>query len=162
MLSNVETARRSMLDLLEETRRATRSTLSQLDPARVVHDDVRAWRVRDVLGHLAVWNGEAARSLRAYAEGDEYTCVASETGYYDYNGPAADERKTWTLDEVWAEYEASHDQLRNAVRAIPANKWGGELLFPWNVRGSVEQLIQVMMRHETVDHCDLVIRATSG
>ncbi|HEX8991239.1 MAG TPA: DinB family protein [Anaerolineales bacterium] len=159
MIIHVQESRRSLLDLLERTRAETRALLSVLDPERAVHDDERAWRVRDILGHLAVWNLEAARSLGAYADGEEYICVGSRSGYYDYNGPAAQERRGWSLDEVWAEYEASHDQLRHAVETLPAGKWDGEMVFPWSERGTASQLIQRMMKHEKTDHCELVIKA---
>ncbi len=162
MTSGVEASRRSLLDLLERTRLETRLVLSGLDPDRVVHDDERAWRVRDVLGHLAVWNVEAARSLNAHARGEEYTCIENSGHYYDYNGPAADERRQWTLDEVWAEYESSHDQLNAAIKTMPANQWDRLMLFPWNEPGTVEQLIIVMMNHETIDHCHLILRVTAA
>jgi hypothetical protein len=161
MNSNVEERRRQTLDLLEKTRRETRSALSRLDPERVVHTDERAWRVRDVVGHLGVWNGEAARSLSAYAAGGEYYCVLAESEYYDYNGLAVDERRAWPMQQVWAEYEQAHDQLRLMVETMPVEKWDGDMLYPWRDRGTVERLIKIMMNHERVDHCDIVLRATS-
>lgn len=159
MTADIEQSRRSLLDLLAQTRRETRSVLSSFDANRVVHNDERAWRVRDVVGHLAVWNGEAARSLVAYAGGDEYTCIAGESEYYDYNGPAAEQRKSWSVDEVWAEYEATHDQLKKAIETMPADRWDGAVIYPWSERGTVEELIHVMMKHEKVDHCDIVMEA---
>jgi len=162
MNSNVEEPRRQTLKLLDTTRRETRATLSRLNPEQVVHTDERAWRVRDVVGHLGVWNGEAARSLRAYAEGSEYFCMTANGVYDEYNGPAADERKTWTTEKVWAEYEASHDQLKSIIETMPAGKWDGEMVFPWNERGTIEQLIKRMMKHETKDHCTLIAKATAG
>jgi len=127
-----------------------------LDPERVIHADERAWRVRDILGHLGVWNWEAARSLQAYARGAEYHCIPGEASYDDYNGPAADERGRWTLDQVWAEYDSAHVALRTAVKTLPDAKWGGVMLYPWNVRGAPEDLVRIMMRHETTDHGELV------
>jgi hypothetical protein len=156
-LSTEETCQQ-MLSLLEKTHRETRALLSSLDPERTIHTDERAWRVRDILGHLGVWNWEAVRSLKAYAEGGEYTCIPSAAKYYDYNGPAADERKAWSIDQVWAEYDAAHDQLKLIVASLPAEKWSGEMVYPWNERGTVERFIKVMMDHEKVDHCDLVAR----
>ncbi len=153
--------RQRMINLLDTTRRETRSLLSGLDPDRVIHTDERSWRVRDILGHLGVWNMEAARSLQAYADGQEYSCIPSEAEYYDYNGPAADLRKTWTMDQVWAEYENAHAQLKQIVESLPDDKWDGELLYPWNSHGTVEYLIEVMMKHEIVDHCELVIKVTA-
>jgi hypothetical protein len=161
MTSSVTETRKQMLDLLDKTQRETRALLSQLDPERVIHTDERAWRVRDILGHLGVWNGEAVRSLKAYAEGGEYYCIPTDAQYYAYNGPAADERRTWTMEQVWAEYYAAHDQLKRIVESMPDEKWDGEMMYPWNERGMVERLIKVMMDHEKVDHCDLVIRATA-
>ncbi len=161
MTKSIEETRCEMLILLAETRRTTCALLSSLDPDRIIHTDERHWRVRDILGHLSVWNGEAARSLRAYAAGSEYHCIPSEAEYYDYNGPAAEERKSWTMDQVWAEYETAHDQLKQLVSSLPDEKWEGELLYPWNARGTPEYLIRVMMNHETVDHCELVIHTVS-
>jgi hypothetical protein len=133
--------------------------LSGLDPERVVHNDERAWRVRDIVGHLGVWNGEAAQSLAAYAKGGEYYCIPTDAKYYEYNGPAADERWTWTMEQVWVEYETSHDQLKLIVETMPDEKWEGDMVYPWNERGTVEHFIKVMMDHEKVDHCDLVVKA---
>ncbi len=153
-----EETRQQMLSLLEQTRHETRALLFNLDPERVVHSDERAWRVRDIIGHLAVWNGEAARSLEAYAKGEEYHCIPGEEQYFDYNGPAAELRRSWSMQQVWAEYESTHDQLKEIITSLPDEKWTGELLYPWNHRGSVEYLIRVMMAHETVDHCEVVVR----
>jgi hypothetical protein len=162
MDADLEQRRRAVLDLLNRTRRDTSAILSRLDPLQVVHTDKRAWRVRDILGHLGAWNGEAARSLEAYIDGGEYICVGSRGEYDDYNGPAADERGTWTLEQVWAEYELSHDQLRKIVETMPAGKWDGEVVYPWNERGTLEQLIKRMMKHEKADHCDLITGVAAG
>lgn len=161
MSSDVERRRRQMLDLLDKTRRETQSALSALDPERVVHTDERAWRVRDVVGHLGVWNGEAARSLSAYAAGGEYYCIASEAEYDEYNGPAAEVRRTWPLEQVWAEYETSHDQIKRMIETMPVEKWDSDMLFPWRGRGTVEDLVRTMMYHERTDHCEVILRATS-
>jgi len=147
------------LQLLDETRRATRTYLSGLDPERPVHDDERAWRVRDVVGHLGVWNGEAAHSLQAYLDGGEYFCIHSEGEYDSYNGPAAEARRAWTMEQVWAEYDAAHEELRGLIERLPDHKWHGEMLYPWNERGTVEQLIDVMTTHETTDHCAVIQQA---
>jgi hypothetical protein len=159
MVSPVEAARLSTLQLLDETRRATRSYLSGLDPERLVHNDDRSWRVRDVVGHLGVWNGEAAHSLQAFLEGREYFCLPSEEEYDSYNGPAAQARRTWRMEQVWAEYEAAHDELRLLIERLPDDKWHAEMLFPWNERGTAEYLIEVMMTHETTDHCAVIHKA---
>jgi hypothetical protein len=161
MDSRIEDARRSLLALLDETRRSTGDLLARLDPERVIHHDERAWRVRDILGHLGVWDAEAARSLQAHASGGEYICAPGRGHYDAYNGPAADERSTRTLPQVWAEYELAHAQLRQLIASMPPDRWDAEMVFPWNERGTVEQLIRRMMKHETSDHCELIAKETA-
>ncbi len=155
----IEETRQQMLALLDKTRHETHALLFSLDPERIVHDDERAWRVRDILGHLGVWNMEAARSLQAYAAGGKYHCIPSEAQYYDYNGPAADERKAWTIEQVWGEYDSANGKLKKLVASLPDEKWDGEMLYPWNSTGTVEHLIVIMMNHETLEHCDIVRRS---
>ena len=162
MNSNVEERRRRLLALLEETQHETKGGLSGLDPESVIHTDERAWRVRDVVGHLGVWTAEAARSLEAHAAGRAYHCVPSEASYFDYNGVAAAERSTWTVDQVWSEYDQSHKQLRSMIESMPADQWDRNILYPWNETGTVDGLVTIMMKHERVDHCAIILNAAGG
>ena len=152
---DVEEMRKQMLDLLIATRRETQQSFSGVDMDRVLHADQAKWRLRDVLGHLGVWNGEAARSLQAHAQGAEYHCIASEAKYDEYNALAVAERRDWDNRQVWAEYEASADQLKLLLESMPSEYWGRRMLYPWNERGTVQYLIEVMMMHE-VEHREAV------
>jgi hypothetical protein len=155
MNSNVEETRSLMLRLLEVTQRKTRLALAGIDPERVVFNDNPAWRVRDVVGHIGVWNGEATNSLRVYAEGGEYHCVDSEMQYDEYNASAVEKRRAWSVDQVWAEYEASYNELKLLVETMPDENWNIDMLYPWNERGTVRKLIEIMMKHE-VEHQEIV------
>ncbi len=42
---------------------------------------------------------------------------------------------------------------------MPVERWDGELLYSRNERGTIEQFIKRMMKHETNDHCKIVIKA---
>jgi hypothetical protein len=160
MRLSLEETRSRMLKLLDVTRHKTRLSLAGIDPTIVIHSDDRAWRFRDILGHIGVWNGEAAQSLLAHTEGGEYHCVPSEAKYDEYNGAAAEERRTWTIEQIWAEYDASCDQLKLLVGTMPDEKWNQDMLYPWNERGTIRNLVEVMMKHE-VDHIEVVVKATS-
>ncbi len=154
--SNVDERRKHVLQLLAETRRETGSRLSGIDPGLSVHDDGPAWRARDVIGHLGVWNGEAARSLEAHARGEEYQCISSEGKYDDYNAAAAKVRAGWPMQQVWDEYEASADQLQRSVEMMPAEKWNNLVVFPWGEQGTVRRLVKIMMQHER-EHRDAIM-----
>jgi len=144
-----------MLQLLDVTQRETRLALSGIDPERVVFNDNPIWRLRDVVGHIGVWNGEAAHSLRVHAEGGEYQCIESEMQYDEYNAFAVEERRAWNIDQVWAEYEASYDQLKLVLVTMPDENWNTEMLYPWNERGTVRNLIEIMMKH-AAEHQEII------
>ena len=148
MKSNLKETRDRMMELLRETRQATQFALADIDPERVVHHGSLPWRVRDVLGHIGVWNDEAAQSLRAHTKGCEYHCISSEAKYDEYNGSAVEERRTWTIEQVWVEYQTSHDQLRSLVETMSNEDWDRDMLYPWNEKGATWRLIEVMMKHE--------------
>jgi hypothetical protein len=148
MNPNVEETRTLMLQLLDVTQRKTRLALSGIDPERVVFNDNPIWRVRDVVGHIGAWNGEAAYSLRVHAEGGEYHCIESEMQYDEYNASAVEERRAWNIDQVWAEYGASYNELKLMVETMPDENWNTDMLYPWNERGTVRKLIEIMMKHE--------------
>jgi hypothetical protein len=154
MRRDVEAERAAALALLRRTRRMTRDALGRLEPTLVVHADEGAWQVRDVVGHLGIWNGEAARSLEAHARGTDYACIESEALYDGYNAEAVSERRSWSLARVWEEYETTHDRFETALEAVPADRWDVPLLYPWNERGSVAGLVVLMTEHETADHCE--------
>ena len=156
MHPDVKETSQEMRHLLETARRQTLSAFSGSDAERIVHHDRAAWRVRDVLGHLGAWNGEAARSLQAHAQGGEYHCIPSEAEYDQYNASAAAERHSWSLEQVWAEYESSSSQLISGAESMPAEKWSQEMLYPWNERGTVRNLIEVMVLHES-EHRDKLV-----
>lgn len=162
MRIDVDDERNSTLWLLRRTRRMTRAALEPLDPDAIVHDDEQAWRVRDVLGHLGVWNGEAARSLEAHAAGGEHTCIAT-SGLYDmYNERAVAERRAWPMADAWAEYEAAHDRLETAIAGMPPDRWDTPIQYPWTELGSVVGLVVLMTEHETSDHCEPLLARLGG
>jgi len=148
MISNEKETRKLMMEILDETCRETQLALCDVDPERVVHSGNLPWRVRDVIGHIGVWNGEAAQSLRAHAEGGKYHCISSEAKIDEYNGSTVDERRTWTVERVWVEYKTSHDQLKSLVETMSNDDWDRDMLYPWNEEGATWRLIEVMMKHE--------------
>ena len=158
MNANVKETRNLMMELLDETRRETQLALSNIDPERIVHNGSSPWRVRDVIGHIGVWNGEAAQSLHAHTEGREYHCISSEAKYDEYNGSAVVERRTWTIEQVWEEYQTSHDRLKLLVETMSNEDWGREMLYPWNEKGATWRLIEVMMKHEE-EHREPILTA---
>ena len=54
---------------------------------------------------------EAGHSLRANAKGSDNHCKESEMPYDEQYEIAIDQGRTWNIEQVWAEYEASYNEL---------------------------------------------------
>ena len=61
--------KKNLLKKLSKVHLATRTTLKKVELEMTVHKD-SGWSVRDILGHIATWNLEVAKSINAYQAGD--------------------------------------------------------------------------------------------
>ena len=60
-----------LLEKLNDMRSAMRLSLIDVDLEIQVYSD-DGWRIRDILGHIATWDREVTKSLRAFRAGSEY------------------------------------------------------------------------------------------
>ena len=147
--------RKHLLDLLNESREATRTALKGLDLETRIYTGAN-WRIRDILGHIAVWDMEVAKALRTFLQDGEY--VIANLDEDAFNEQAVQERKALAGDQVLAEWEQSQKELIEAVQEIPSEKFPGDLLYPWgDERGSITELVEYMVGH-AAEHREEIIK----
>ncbi|NIS79628.1 MAG: hypothetical protein GTO14_05330 [Anaerolineales bacterium] len=140
-----------LVQKLTETRLATHVILKGVDLEIRVYTDTD-WRIRDILGHLATWDREVAKSLRAFSAGNEYFIPDIEEDESEYNEQAVLEQRNLSTQQIYEEWEQAHDDFREAVRIIPSELFPGDVLYPWgDERGSIARLVDYMIEHE-VEH----------
>jgi len=118
------------------------------------------WTIRHVLAHMAGWDDATATSLKAYAEGNEYS-VPAYRGIDEYNKQSVATREHLNYEQTRKEWELSREELKAVLRAMPDEKIAGEVLYPWGARGSVTALVEVLIHHDH-DHADEIQRLMSG
>ena len=147
-----------LLEKLIENRSATRALLEDVDPEMRVYTDPE-WRIREILGHIATWDRQVAKSLRAFRAGSDYFIPDIEEDESDFNEQAVLEQRTFSTQQIFMEWEQARDDLREAVREIPSGQFPGDLLYPWGgERGSIAKLIDYMIDHED-EHRDEIEKA---
>ena len=147
-----------LLEKLIETRSATRALLENVDPEMRVYTDPE-WRIRDILGHIATWDRQVAKSLRAFRAGTEFFIPDIEEDESDYNEQAVLEQRTFSTQQIFVEWEQARDDLRETIHEIPSDQFPGDLLYPWgDERGSIAQLIGIMIDHDD-EHRDEIVKA---
>ena len=151
-----------LLNLLEESHSAVRKAIMATDPVMRVYTDEDSgteWRVRDIVGHITTWDHQVAKSLRAYQSGEEYIISAWDEDEDDFNQQAVLEQRNLTTQRLFAEWEKSHEEFKEAVQGIPDDHFPGDLLYPWgNERGTIAALVEYMTDH-AIEHRDEIMQA---
>lgn len=150
--------KKNMLEKLTESHVATRAMLKDVDLEILVYTDT-GWRIRDILGHLATWDLEVAKSLHAFRTGNEYFIPDLDEDESEYNEQAVFERRKLSTQQISAEWEQAHGEFKEAIRVIPDELFPGDVLYPWgDERGSIALLVDYMIEHE-VEHRDEIENA---
>jgi hypothetical protein len=145
--------KQNLLEKLDKHRLALLAELKEIDLQKIVYEN-SGWRVRDIVGHIATWNLETARSLNAFLSGSEYSIPDLDQTEVDYNERAVVAQKKFTDSQILKEWEHSLDELTNAIQEIPSDNFSGTLLYPWGDEyGSITLLVEYMIGH-AIEHLD--------
>jgi hypothetical protein len=152
-----------LIDSLKETHADLRAIVTAADlemPVYADDDEGASWRIRDILGHIATWDLETAKSLRAYRAGGVYlTPDFDEHEEHDFNQQAIAEQRKSSTQELMVEWERAREEFKEAVQDIPDDQFPGDLLYPWgDERGTIAYLVEYMVEH-TVEHRNEIAKA---
>jgi hypothetical protein len=148
--------KKHLLKLLTESHSATRVTIEGIDPEWCVYTDT-GWRIRDIIGHIATWDRQVAKSLQAFRTGNEYSIPGLDED--DYNEQAVLEQRELTTQQIFSEWEQAHEEFKKTIQDMPLDKFPGDLLYPWgDERGSIAHVVEYMIEHN-VEHRDEIVKA---
>ncbi len=145
-----------LIGLLTDTHSDTRMVIEGSDlEARIYSES--GWRIRDILGHIAGWDRQAAKSLHAFRDGEDYAIPNFDEDAT--NEAMVHEQRNWTAEQVIAEWDEAREDFKLAVEEIELDKFPGDLLYPWgDERGSIAQLVEYMAEHD-IEHRDDIVKA---
>jgi hypothetical protein len=154
--------RKRLLDRLDETHAAIQTIFKGIDLDLRVYSD-SDWRIRDILGHMATWDREVTKTLRAFLVDSEYVIADLGEDESDFNARAVAEQRKLSTQQVVAEWEQAREDFKTALLDIPGDRFPGDLRYPWgDERGSIARLVGYMIEHDE-EHRDeilAVVKAT--
>lgn len=103
--------------------------------------------MKHLLAHLAGWEEATITSLRAHQQGEGYQ-IPAYRGINAYNEHSVETRQDLDFAQVRQEWELVREELKAVLEAMPPEKFEEPLLWPWGRRGSISQLVGVMIEHE--------------
>ena len=147
--------KKHLIEILTESHLAFRALLEGVDLEMPVYKDT-GWRVRDIVGHIATWDLEVAKSLQAYQTGSEYVIPGIDGDETDYNAKAVLEQHKLSTQQILDEFERAHEELKKAVGEMPTDRFPGDMVYPWgNERGTIAQLVEYMVEHAVEHHAEI-------
>jgi len=147
-----------LIDLLSESQSVTLAALEGVDPEMRIYAE-SDWTIRDIIGHLATWDRQVTKSLRAYQEGSEYAIPDMGEGEDDFNQQAVKQQRALTAQQVFAEWDQARVNFKAAVQEIPLEQFPGDLLYPWgDEHGSIPKLVMYMVEHDA-EHREEIVKA---
>jgi hypothetical protein len=142
-----------LVDLLTESQTAIRNLLEGVDLETRIYSEP-SWQIRDILGHIAGWDREAAKSLCAFNVGEDY--AISEFDENEFNENVVHGQRSWTVEQVLAEWDLAREDFKAAILEILPIKFPGDVLYPWgDERGCVAQLVEYMVEHDAEHRDDI-------
>jgi uncharacterized protein (TIGR03083 family) len=129
---------------LDKAREAMRAALAGLDPQTAVNP---GWKAQELVAHLVGWDAVARDALRGHAAGVPLGTPA-KGGFDAFNARSVEARRGLSYEQTVADWEQTHDGLRQAVAEMPDEKLAEKLVFPWGGRGTVARIVAIMAEHE--------------
>ena len=147
-----------LLDKLTKSHAEFHKLLEGVDLQMSIYKDAD-WTIRDIVGHIATWDREVAKAIRAFKEGTEYINPEYTEDESDYNQRAVLEQRKLTTEQVLVESEQAREDIIGALKELSEDKFPGDLVYPWGgERGDIVQLVEYFIEHD-IEHQNEIKKA---
>ncbi|MFC1996033.1 maleylpyruvate isomerase N-terminal domain-containing protein [Chloroflexota bacterium] len=141
-------AKDKLIQWLDQSHQRIAQLVDQVDRNLEIYQD---WTIRDVLAHFTGWDDAVLASLKSFASGGVPTVVAGGDHNYQ-NAAAITRRQALSFDQIYQEWQHTHEQLKIAILDLPPEIIEDEFVFPWGQTGNVEDLVTGLTNEHEVIH----------
>lgn len=142
-----ETAEKErLIKLLASERFKTMNALRDVDDFTLIYEE-GGWRIKDILGHIATWEREALATLQAFNANDTYS-LGADLDIEQYNQQQFEQRKGYFPAQIRMDWGMVRRDLQFVVNQVPAEKIYQVIDFAWHEKGTISQMIDVLVKHE--------------
>jgi hypothetical protein len=153
--------RAEILQALEQDRVSLLTAMADLPEEMLsMQPVVEQWTVKDVLGHITLWQQVAIQFIADYrASGLPKSLGLKDDAALDaYNAQGAALRQDWPLERVRAELAAAQRDLAAAVQALADDDLGKPLPAPWPAGSTLERLIAINSYDHEPEHVTQIMK----
>jgi len=106
-----------------------------------------SWKLKQVLDHVAGWDDAVIAAILSHSRGDVPT-VTAPRGIDYYNTETVTTRESLPLEHSRREYDVTREQLKQAIRDMPSDKFTQPFVSPWGRAGTMAWLVKIFVEHE--------------
>lgn len=114
------------MGVIDDLERSQRELLEAVDSLTVDEmtrqNTIGQWSVRDVVLHIAMWEGEALKGFAIWRRGHEFD-VSYARDYFKFNDFWIENLKHLTADQVMRLFNLTHAALIADVSSVSADVW---------------------------------------
>ncbi len=147
-ITKLRAARKALQDAM--------SGLTQEDLARP--NVVNKWSIKDLIAHLASWDEEELRVIQAFAMQNEpqysYT-ISDRSDFAVWNNEQVELRRSRSLQEVIAEFDAARRDLIQAVEGVTDQVLMRPKMTSWNREYTGLELLEEQAAHDLEHAADI-------
>ena len=115
-------SKQDFLERMRAGRADLNEAISNLTEEQMSQDLVASeWTVKDILAHLAAWQGETRLAILRAEAGEEVGPIINES-VDEWNAARVNERRRLPLVDVMQEFHAVYDELMAALARLPEDK----------------------------------------
>jgi hypothetical protein len=142
-----------LIEELDKSRKLFQAVVDEVDREALIYPP---WTIKHVLAHLTGWDDATTSSLRAHSGGEEPMTPAVQ-GIDFYNAHSVSTREELDYDHTYREWLTAREDLKDAIRKVPPEKFEEKLIYPWGGLGTVSKLVRIMYEHEA-EHAEEIER----
>ncbi len=112
---------------------------------------IQKWSLKDLLGHIAAWEGEVLRVIQAFAMQPEphYSySISDRNDFAVWNAEQIEQRKNRTLEQIRSEFEGSRRDLIQIIEGVTDQVLMRPKMTPWSELRTGFELLDEAAAHD--------------
>lgn len=158
-------SRDQVLKQLEQTRADFLKSIEGVpDDVAVSRPVIDWWTLKDLLGHIALWEEAALQFIADYREDGrpKRLGIDDDAALDAINKRGAALRRDWSLERVRGEFDAAFRDLVAAVQALSDEQLNTPFPPPWPADHTLERLISDNSYGHMAEHIEQIRRWRAG
>ena len=128
------------------------------DDALTKRPIVEWWTIKDLMGHIAMWEQVAIKFIAEYRQDGlpKMLGMNDDAAINAYNKREATIRRDWSLARVRSEFDTAHRDLVAAVEMLSDADLAKQLPAPWGKGDNLEKLIAINSYQHNPEHIEQI------